>query len=76
MKEKLLPQVIEQIKEDIRDNYIESLEELLNDFLDKLDEDEEILHQVTAGDKLVITTKIREAFKKPKNFKIWSCRFL
>ncbi len=30
MKEKLLLQVIEQIKEDIRDNYIESLEELLN----------------------------------------------
>jgi hypothetical protein len=29
-KQKLITQVIEQIKEDINDNYLESLEELLN----------------------------------------------
>jgi hypothetical protein len=29
-KQKLITQVIQQIKEDINDNYLESLEELLN----------------------------------------------
>jgi ATP-dependent protease HslVU (ClpYQ) peptidase subunit len=29
-KQKLITQVIEQIKEDINDNYLESLEELVN----------------------------------------------
>lgn len=46
MKENLLKLVIKQIKEDIKDNYIESLEELLNfipneNLLGYLDEEKE-----------------------------------